>query len=198
MVCVGSLTSWPLPFVPVSRPRFALAPCSSFPLSWFPFGDSVQPRSFAPGCSAPCPSLGFTLAPSRHSLLTFCLPLRYLASGAPLDLAVCLSRLRSFDCPGVSLHLEVALPRCDPSGAPSLGFLPSTFLQIQARFRSWLIFVHLKAYELSPVQLLPLLRPTHGFTHCCALKFKVFRIAIRFSKILAPLARRVNIPQTKF
>ena len=36
-VCVGSLTSWPLPFVPVSRPRFALAPGSSFPLSWFPF-----------------------------------------------------------------------------------------------------------------------------------------------------------------
>ena len=106
--------------------------------------------------------------------------------------------LRSFDCPGVSLHLEVALPRCYPSGAPSLGFLPFTFLQIQARFRSRLIFVHLKAYELSPVQLLPLLRPTHGFTHCCALKFKVFRIAIRFSKILAPLARKVKIPQTNF
>ena len=36
-VCVGSLTSWPFPFVTVSRPRFALAPGSSFPLSWFPF-----------------------------------------------------------------------------------------------------------------------------------------------------------------
>ena len=94
---------------------------------------------FSPACTAPCPSLGFTLATSRHSLLTFCLPLRYLASCAPLDLAVCLSHLRSFDCHGVSLHLEVALPRCYPSGAPSLGFLPSTLSSNSSRFRSGLI-----------------------------------------------------------
>ena len=142
--------------------------------------------------------LGFTLALSRLSLLTFWLPLRYLASGAPLDLVVCLSPFAVSTALGFLCTFEVALPRWDPSGAPSLGFLPFTFLQIQARFRSWFIFVRLKAYELSPVQLLPLLRPTHGFTHCCALKFKVFRIAIRFSKILFPQPRRVSISKTTY
>ena len=44
----------------------------------------------------------------------FFLLLRYLASGAPLDLAVCLSHLRSFDCPGVSLHSG----SCSPSVLP--------------------------------------------------------------------------------
>ena len=87
---------------------------------------------------------------------------------------------------GFLCTFEVALPRCDPSGAPSLGFLPSTFLWIQARFRSRLIFVHLKAYELSPVQLLPPLRPTHGSTYRYASKFKVFRICDSFFKDLVP------------
>ena len=61
------------------------------------FGSASE---LSPGCSAPCPSLGFTLAPSRHSLLTFCLPLRYLASGAPLK-----SRLGGFAFPPSQFRL---------------------------------------------------------------------------------------------
>ena len=116
----------------------------------------------------------------------FCLPLRYLASCAPLDLAVCLSLFAVSTALRFLCTFEVALPRCDPSGAPSLGFLPFTFLWIRARFRSRLIFVHLKAYELSPVQLLPPLRPTHGSTYRYASKFKVFRICDSFIKDLVP------------
>ena len=133
--------------------------------------------------------LGFILASSRRTLLTFYLSLRYLASCAPLESLIrrlCLSLFAVSTALRFLCTFEVALPRCDPSGAPSLGFLPSTFLWIRARFRSWLIFVHLKAYELLPVQLLPLLRPTHGFTYYYALKFKVFRICDSFIKDLVP------------
>ena len=118
----------------------------------------------------------------------FCLPLRYLASGAPLESLIrrlCLSLFAVSTVLRFLCTSEVGFPRCYPSGSPSLGFLPSTFLWIRARFRSRLIFVHLKAYELSPVQLLPSLRPTHGSTHYCASKFKVFRICDSFFKDLS-------------
>ena len=116
----------------------------------------------------------------------FCLPLRYLASCAPLNLAVCFSLFAVSTALRFLCTSEVGFPRCYPSGSPSLGFLPFTFLWIQARFRSRLIFVHLKAYELSPVQLLPSLRPTHGSTYRYASKFKVFRICDSFIKDLVP------------
>ena len=108
-----------------------MAPGSSFPLSWFPLWDSVQPRSFAPGCSAPCPSLGFTLAPSRHSLLTFLSPFEvsgFLCPARPCGLPF---PLRSFDCLEVSLHLW----SCSPSVLPewrSLSGVSSFYLSLDS------------------------------------------------------------------
>jgi hypothetical protein len=40
---------------------------------------------------------------------------------------------------GFLCTMEVVIPRCYPSGSPSLRFFPFTFLQIQARFRPRLI-----------------------------------------------------------
>ena len=147
------------------------------------FGSASE---LSPGCSAPCPcSVSSSLC--RGSLswpsdslwgIWLLVPRSTIRSAFP---AFAVSTALGFLC-----TFEVALPRCDPSGAPSLGFLPSTFLWIQARFRSWLIFVHLKAYELSPVQLLPSLRPTHGSTYRYASKFKVFRICDSLIKDLVP------------
>ena len=117
MVCVGSLTSWPLTFVPFCDLASPWLLVFGFSSDWFPLWDSVQPRSFTPDCLAPCPLLGFTLASSWHSLLIFWLPLRYLASCAPLKSLVqrlCLSHLRSFYSLGVSLHFRSCFPSVLP------------------------------------------------------------------------------------
>jgi hypothetical protein len=65
--------------------------------------------------------------------------LRYLASCAPLDLAVAFPTFAVSTALGFLCTLEVVVSQVNPRSSPSLGFLPSTFLQIQVRFRSGLI-----------------------------------------------------------
>ena len=67
---------------------------------------------------------------------------------------------------------------------PLWGFFLLPFFRFKLDFGQGLL-VHLKAYELSPVQLLPPLRPTHGSTYRYASKFKVFRICDSFFKDLS-------------
>ena len=112
-VCVGSLTSWPLSFVPFCDLASLWPLAHRFLWTGFRYEIRFSLGAFSRLFRA-LSLLGFTLALSRLSLLTFWLPLRSLASGAPLDHKVCLSRLRSFDCPGVSLHRW----SCSPSVLP--------------------------------------------------------------------------------
>ena len=64
--------------------------------------------------------------PALATLLTFCLPLRYLASSAPLESQeLCLSHLGVRLLRGFSAPSKLASLGC-PSDPPSMGFLPST------------------------------------------------------------------------
>ncbi len=85
---------------------------------------------------------------------------------------------------GFLCTLEVDFPRFNPSGSPSMRFFPFTLSSNSEFDFGHGLLVHLKAYELSPVQLLPPLRPTHGSTYCYALKFKVFGLRFVFQRAL--------------
>ncbi len=144
MASVGSLTSWPFAFCFFAlRPRFALAPGL-----WFFLG-LVSVMRFS-SASELCSWLSRALPvawfhPCSVMALSLDLLTPFEVSGFLCPAQVPEPRNFAFPTFGVSTPLgflctmEVDIPRCYPRGSPSLRFLPFTFLQMRARFRSGLI-----------------------------------------------------------
>jgi hypothetical protein len=126
-----------------SRPRFALAPGLRFSLGLVSVMRFSSASELCSWLSRALPVAWFHPYSVTALSLDFLTP--FEVSGFLCPAQVPEPRNFAFPTFGVSTPLgflctmEVGIPRCYPSGSPSLRFLPFTFLQIQARFRSWLI-----------------------------------------------------------